>query len=96
MILEIAIFNIHLGQEAEFEQAFPEAEKIIRTIKGYIGHEIRRGIEHPSRYALQVQWQTLEDHTVGFRESPEFGQWRKLLGHFFDGSPNVEHFQALA
>lgn len=96
MILEIAMLNIEPGQEAQFEQAFKEAEKIICTMSGYIRHDLRRGVEHPSRYALQVQWQTLEDHTVGFRDSPQFQQWRALLNHFYDGAPGVEHFQPLA
>lgn len=95
MILEIATLNIQPGQEAQFELAFAEAIKIIQSIKGYIAYDIRRGIEHPSRYALQIHWQTLEDHTVGFRESPQFQEWVKLVGHFFNGAPSVEHFQAL-
>ena len=67
MILEVAILNVRVGQELEFESAFTQASPIIGLMKGYITHELQRCIETPTRYILLVRWQTLEDHTVGFR-----------------------------
>jgi heme-degrading monooxygenase HmoA len=59
---------------------------------GYISHELRGCLEHSTRYMLLVQWQTLEDHTVGFRGSPQYQEWKALLHHFYDPFPTVEHY----
>jgi heme-degrading monooxygenase HmoA len=93
MVLEVAILNVRAGQEAEFERAFCQAVPIIASMKGYQSHELQRCIETPSRYVLLVRWLTLEDHTVGFRGSPEYQEWRRLLHHFYDPFPVVEHFR---
>jgi len=37
----------------------------------------------------------VEDHTVGFRESELFVQWRALIGPFFANPPEVEHWELL-
>ncbi len=96
MILEVATLDVRPGQEAAFEAAFREAQTIIAGIDGYISHELQRCLEHPSRYLLLVKWETLEDHTVGFRGSPQYGQWKALLHHFYDPFPTVEHFARVA
>jgi len=94
MILEVAIFNVILGQESAFESAFRRAIPILTRTPGYISHELRRCVEHTSRYLLLVQWKTLEDHTIGFRTSPEYQEWKALLHHFYDPFPTVEHYGA--
>ena len=95
MILEIAMLDVRPGQEADFETAFGQASAIISSMPGYEGHELQRCIENPSRYALRVRWATLEDHTVGFRGSPEYQEWKALLHHFYDPFPTVEHFEPI-
>jgi heme-degrading monooxygenase HmoA len=92
MILELAMLDVILGQEDNFEAAFATASNIISSMPGYLGHELQRCIENPSRYILLVRWDTLEDHTVGFRGSPQYQEWRALLHHFYDPFPTVEHF----
>jgi heme-degrading monooxygenase HmoA len=92
MILEVATLDVVPGREAEFQAAFAEAQGIISSMPGYIRHELRRCIEKPSRYLLLVQWEKLEDHTVGFRGSAEYQQWKALLHHFYDPFPVVEHY----
>ena len=94
MILEVAEIRIHPGQQAAFDEA------ILRGLRTVLGHAkgveswtVRKGIESPERYILQVVWTTLEDHTVGFREGPLFAQWRAIVGPFFAVPPVVEHFQ---
>ena len=96
MIMELALFSIRPGSELEFEAAFAAAIKVLGGSRGDLAHDLRRSIEAPNRYALTVQWQTLEDHTVGFRGSPAFTQWRALIGPFFESPPVVEHFRAVA
>ncbi|WP_028604050.1 antibiotic biosynthesis monooxygenase family protein [Ottowia thiooxydans] len=94
MILEIADLRIAPGKQAEFETAIQLAiATVISRAKGYKGATVRQSIESPERYVLQVQWETLEDHTKGFRESPLFSEWRAIIGPFFAAPPNVEHFQ---
>ena len=96
MILEVATLDVRPGMEAEFEEAFAQAQKIIASMQGYISHELRRCIENERRYLLLVQWETVEDHTVGFRGSEEYQQWRELLHHFYDPFPVVEHYRSVA
>jgi heme-degrading monooxygenase HmoA len=93
MILEVAFLDVIPGQEADFELAFHEASPLIASMKGYIGHELRHSIENRSRYVLLVKWESLEDHVVGFRGSPEYQQWKRLLHHFYDPFPVVEHYE---
>ncbi len=95
MILEVAILDVKLGQENEFEAAFRKAQRIISSIQGYVSHQLQNCIENPGRYILLVNWQTLEDHTVGFRESEQYQEWRSLLHHFYEPFPEVEHYQSV-
>ncbi len=92
MILEVAVLNVISGQEVAFEAAFAKASGIIAAMPGYVSHQLQRCLEKPSQYILLVNWQTLEDHTVGFRGSKEYQQWRSLLHHFYDPFPTVEHY----
>lgn len=97
MILEIADIRIQVGQNAAFEDAITRAaHKLIGHAKGFQGYKINKGIESPERYILQVFWDTLEDHTIGFRQSDAFTQWRSIIGPFFAGAPVVEHFDLVA
>lgn len=92
MILEIAMLQVRAGQTGSFEAAFAEASSIIASMPGYKGHSLQRCLEADHRYALLVHWNTLEDHTEGFRGSAEYQRWRALLHHFYDPFPVVEHF----
>jgi heme-degrading monooxygenase HmoA len=92
MILEVAILDIKPNQEDEFETAFAKAQLIISSMTGYISHQLQKCVENPSRYILLVNWETLEDHNIGFRESNEYQEWRALLHHFYDPFPTVEHY----
>lgn len=92
-ILEVAMLDVIPGQETAFEAAFATAQQIISSMPGYLGHELQRCLETPNRYILLVRWRTLEDHTVGFRGSAEYQQWKALLHHFYDPFPTVEHFE---
>jgi heme-degrading monooxygenase HmoA len=92
MILEVAILNVRQGMCADFESAFRQASPIIASMPGYVSHELRPCLENPQRYVLLVHWQKLEDHTVGFRQSPEYQQWRQLLHYFYAPFPTVEHY----
>ena len=92
MILEVATLEIKPNLNKEFETAFIEASRIISAMPGYISHDLQKCIEVDNRYLLLVYWQTLEDHTVGFRRSPEYQTWKKLLHHFYDPFPTVEHY----
>lgn len=92
MILEVAVLNVRPGQAEDFEQAFSQAQKIIASMPGYVSHQLQRCFETPNRYLLLVNWQTLEDHTIGFRESMPYQEWKRLLHHFYDPFPVVEHY----
>ena len=97
MILELADIRIHPGQQAAFDEAIQRGVKdVISKAKGFEGYKVNKGIENPERYILQIFWDTLENHTVDFRQSPAFADWRAIVGPFFLGAPVVEHFDLLA
>ena len=93
MILEVAILDVKPELRADFEPAFKKAQAIISSMPGYISHELQVCIEDKNRYLLFVKWQTLEDHTAGFRESQQYQEWKALLHHFYHPFPEVLHFQ---
>ena len=84
--------TIKKGLINEFEAAFSKAAPIIASQRGYISHELKKCVEQNDKYLLQVQWQSLEDHTIGFRESQGYQQWKSLLHHFYEPFPIVEHY----
>ena len=92
MVLEHALLDVIPGLEVKFEEAFSRAREIISNSPGFISLKIVRGIERPSSYLLLVEWESLEDHTIGFRQSARYAEWRELLHHFYDPFPIVEHF----
>ena len=93
MILEVALLDVLPDRTEEFEKAFAEASEIISSAQGYLSHELQRCVETPQRYILLVRWETLTDHTENFRGSAAYGDWKRLLHHFYDPAPTVEHFE---
>lgn len=95
MILEAVILYIKPELETDFEIAFQQAVDIISSSDGYLSHELHRCIEVKGKYLLLVRWLNLEAHTIGFRQSYEYQHWKKILHHFYDPLPTVEHFQQI-
>jgi heme-degrading monooxygenase HmoA len=93
MILEVAPLQVRPGQSALFEEAFRTAQAIISAMPGYISHELVRCIEKEDAYILLVRWQTVNDHEIGFRQSPRYQEWKQLLHHFYDPFPTVLHYE---
>lgn len=93
MVLEVAILDVIPGQEKDFEAAFAKASGIISSITGHLSHQLQHCLEKPNRYILLVNWETLEAHTVGFRRSERYQEWKQLLHHFYDPFPTVEHYE---
>lgn len=97
MILELADIRIQPGQQAAFDLAIQRGlNEVISKAKGFEGFKVNKGIESPERYILQIFWTTLENHTVDFRQSRAFAEWRAIVGSFFAVPPTVEHFDLLA
>src|SRR5271168_3486020 len=94
-ILEVAILSVLAGNGAEFEAAFRIASKVISASPGYLSHELRRCVEVKDKYILLVRWRNLEDHTLGFRGSAAYQEWKHLLHHYYDPFPTVEHYAAI-
>lgn len=93
MILESAYLQVKTGETDAFEAAFKQASTIIASMSGYIHHELQRCLEDDHLYLLLVKWETLEDHTEGFRGSAEYQEWKALLHHFYEPFPTVYHFE---
>jgi heme-degrading monooxygenase HmoA len=96
MVLEVAILNVRPGESERFEVAFREAQQFISAAPGYRRHELQRCVETPDRYLLLAWWDSLESHTEGFRKSPGYERWRRLLHAFYDPFPEVEHYTRVA
>jgi heme-degrading monooxygenase HmoA len=94
MIIEHAILNVRAGQRQSYERAIQEAIPLISATPGFIDLEVRRCLEHENRYLLIVRWQSLEDHTVGFRKSDRYARWSALLHGFYEPFPEVDHYGA--
>lgn len=95
MIREHAVLEVRPGEELDFERSFSEAQSIIASMPGFRSLDLDRCLEHPSRYLLLVEWEHLEDHTVGFRGSPDYERWRDLLHRFYDAIPQVDHYESV-
>jgi heme-degrading monooxygenase HmoA len=94
MILEQVILAITPGSEDDFEAAIEQAREVIAQASGFVSFRLQRGIENPATYLLLNEWDTVEDHMVGFRESDRFVQWRALIGPYFAAAPEVTHYEA--
>ncbi len=93
MVLEIAKLTIIKGEEANFEASFARASEIIAARQGYISHRLIRSKTIQNEFLLTVEWQTVEDHKTGFRQSAEYQRWSELLHHFYDPFPTVEYYK---
>ena len=96
MILELADIRIQPGKQQEFDAAIQRGlDTVISKSKGFKGYKVNKGIESPERYVLMIFWETLENHTVDFRQSEAFAEWRSIVGPYFAAAPVVEHFSLL-
>ncbi|GAA0715621.1 antibiotic biosynthesis monooxygenase [Aquimarina litoralis] len=95
MILEQAILNIKPEESIVFEKAFAEAQKIISSMPGFVNLDLLKCIEETDKYLLLVKWESIEDHTIGFRQSEKYNEWKQLLHHFYDPFPVVEHYETV-
>ncbi len=92
MVTEITILTIKEGMTSRFEDDFNKASLYISSIEGYITHQLKKCIEKEHQYILIVTWKTLEDHTIGFRQSEVYLKWKQLLHHYYEPFPEVEHY----
>ncbi|MGE5375501.1 MAG: antibiotic biosynthesis monooxygenase family protein [Bacteroidota bacterium] len=95
MILEVAILDVIPGREGEFRAAFAAASPILSSMPGYVSHQLQHCLEKQNRFLLLVRWESLEAHTIGFRGSDRYQEWKKLLHHFYDPFPTVEHYELM-
>jgi heme-degrading monooxygenase HmoA len=97
MILEIAEITIKDGTQADFEAALIKGLTTYSVqTEGYISHEIQHCMEQPTRYMLLLKWESLEAHTVNFRQGPHYDTYRALISPYFDGLPVVLHYDLVA
>ena len=95
MILEVAILKVKNGQEKQFELDFEKAGQFISSIRGYLNHSLKKCIEQDNQYILLVNWEKLENHTIDFRQSFQYLEWKKLLHHYYEPFPTVEHYETI-
>lgn len=93
MILEAAILQVKPDRNDTFVSTFKQASHIISSMKGYIKHELQHCLERENQYILLVWWETLDDHVIGFRQSPQYQEWKQLLHDYYEPFPTVEHYE---
>jgi heme-degrading monooxygenase HmoA len=96
MIVEVVMAEVRPSTEADYVSAFREASTHLRTVPGYVTHDLRRSLETPHRFGFTITWESVEAHMVGFRNSPQYQQWKRLLHRFYDPFPVVEHYETIA
>jgi heme-degrading monooxygenase HmoA len=96
MILEVATLQVSPPRSREFESAFASAQAIIASMPGYLSHELQKCLEREGHYLLLVRWESVAHHEEGFRKSPRYQEWKRLLHHFYDPFPTVLHYEAVA
>jgi heme-degrading monooxygenase HmoA len=94
MIREVAQISIREDARGQFVTDLSRAvAEILPDVEGVIEFlHVGWCLERPNVYMFTIDWETLNDHMVGFRESEQFAQWRTLIGPHFDGPAVVEHF----
>ena len=95
MITEHALLEVVPGQEDAFLESMGKAKDLIAGSPGFVSLRVERCLERPGAFLLLVEWESLEDHTEGFRGSAAYEEWRAALHHFYDPFPVVEHFEAV-
>ncbi|KVV14635.1 antibiotic biosynthesis monooxygenase [Flavobacterium sp. TAB 87] len=95
MILEGVVLFVKKGKTKDFELDFIKASQYISAVEGYLSHTLQKCLEIDNKYLLLVEWNTLESHTIGFRESSAYLQWKELLHHYYEPFPIVEHFKTV-
>lgn len=95
MILEIAVLDIKEEAIEQFQAILETAKAVISQSKGFVSIEFQHCIETPTKFLALIHWETLEDHTVGFRESELFKEWRAVLSPYFNKPPFADHYQRI-
>jgi heme-degrading monooxygenase HmoA len=95
MVLEIAEIEVKPGAEAQFEASVAAAKPVFARAKGFCSLTLQRSVENRTHYLLFVQWETLDDHIVHFRNSENFTEWRRLAGPYFVAPPRVGHYEVV-
>ncbi|MFD7438203.1 cupin domain-containing protein [Streptomyces sp. NPDC059861] len=92
VVREVARITVRPGREAAFEAAVAAAAPLFQGARGARTLVLERSHEDPLEYRLVVTWESVRDHLEGFRGSPEFLQWRRLIADSVAGQPEVAHF----
>ncbi len=95
MVLEHAVLDVRAGASRDFEAAFAVAAPIITSAPGFRSLRVSRCIERPDRYLLLVEWVSVADHEEGFRQSPAYREWQRLLHPFYPSPPLVQHYETV-
>lgn len=96
MAIEIAYLTIDPENAAAFEAAVASCKPYFNAANGCRSMALARVAEDSAQYRLLVEWDSVEDHMVGFRNSPDFQKWRVTAGPFFVEPPQVEHLDMVA
>ena len=96
MVLAVVRWTVIANMELDFETAFTEAQKILESMHGYNSHRFEKCLENPNKYILLVEWETLEDHTIGFQQSEKYQEYREIIRHYFEPGTTMEHYNVVS
>jgi heme-degrading monooxygenase HmoA len=96
MIIEVAILEAKPGTADAMRDGLQRARAVIAQARGYRGSTFHQAIERPERFVLRIAWDSVADHTEGFRQGPRFPAWRAHWAEYLAGSPDVLHYEVIA
>ena len=98
IIYEVVAITIDKLMVDDYKTAFSQAEPIIKRQDGYLGHTMLQHHDDITRFKLIIQWRSIDDHQIGFRQSEDYQEWKVLLHPFYDQEmfPVVEYFSTLS
>ena len=95
MVLEIAEYTAQPGKAEELARGLLAGREIILRAAGCRSVTLRRCLEDSSRYIFTIEWETLDHHTVQFRGSPQFQEYRNCIAGLYVDPIVARHYEAV-
>lgn len=93
MIVEYIRYSIPETQSAEFERSYAEAATSLKDSAHCLGYELSCCLDDPSSYILRIEWDSVEGHMQGFRNSPEFRRFFAAIRPYVNQITEMRHYR---
>ncbi len=93
MIVEYIRYSVKQSESDRLVQAYSRAGQVLQASPHCLGYEISRCQEDPSSFIVRINWDSLEGHTKGFRESPQFSKFFADVQPFYNDIQEMRHYE---